>query len=95
MDLLPFVSGTLKSIPATSLFLSILLAVLWKRYLAQYKYLSGNKLGTVNYTTSRSKFICKKVEGTHHHSGKYYGEIPLNIPVAPLDKKRCDICKQE
>lgn len=62
---------------------------------AQYKYLSGNKVDAVNYTTARSKYICKeKVEATHH-SRMYYRDIPLNIPSAPLEKKKYDRHKKE
>ena len=59
---------------------------------AQYKYLSGNKLDAVNYTTARSKYICKKkIESSStHHSGLYYRDVPLNIPSAPLEKKKYD-----
>ena len=57
---------------------------------AQYKYLSGNKLDAVNYTTARSKYICKKKVEATHHSGMYYRDVPLNIPSAPLEKKKYD-----
>lgn len=62
---------------------------------AQYKYLSGNKLDAVNYTTARSKYICKKKVEATHHSGMYYRDIPLNIPSAPLEKKKYDRQKKK
>ena len=57
---------------------------------SQYKYLSGNKLDSVNYATSRSKYICKKkVEATYtHHSGKYYRDMPISIPAVSLERKK-------
>ena len=55
---------------------------------AQYKYLSGNKLDSVNYTTARAKYICNKTVTASHHSGKYYRDMPLFIPSIQLKKKQ-------
>ena len=70
---------------------------------AQFKYLSGNKLDSVNYTTARAKCMCKStVDAGHdhapiHHSGKYYKDMPLFLESDnPLQKKiyRKDINKK-
>lgn len=55
----------------------------------QYKYLSGNKLDSVNYTTARAKCMCKSaVDAGHvHHSGKYYRDMPLFLSSVQLTKK--------
>ena len=50
----------------------------------QYKYMSGNKLDAVNYATCRSKYLTKQAV---HHSGQFYRDQDLNIPIAPLEKK--------
>ena len=55
---------------------------------AQYKYLSGNKLDSVNYTTARAKYICSKTVTASHHSGKYYRDMPLFVPSIQLKKKQ-------
>lgn len=58
---------------------------------AQYKYLSGNKLDSVNYTTARAKCMCKSAVDAGaehvHHSGQYYRDMPLFIPNVQLQKK--------
>ena len=51
----------------------------------QYKYMSGSKLDAVNYATCRSKYITKQAV---HHSGQFYRDENLDIPVAPLQKKK-------
>ena len=55
---------------------------------AQYKYLSGNKLDSVNYTTARAKYICNKTVTSSHHSGKYYRDMPLFILSIQFKKKQ-------
>ncbi len=55
---------------------------------AQYKHLSGNKLDSVNYTTARAKYLCNKSVVASHHSGKYYWDMPLNVPKVQLHKKK-------
>ena len=61
---------------------------------AQYKYLSGNKLDSVNYTTARAKYMCNKAVAASHHSGKYYRDMPLFIPTMQLKKKQYGPAKQ-
>ena len=51
----------------------------------QYKYKSGSKLDAANYSTCRSKYLAKQAV---HHSGQFYREQDLTIPVAPLEKKK-------
>lgn len=51
---------------------------------AQYKYLSGNKLDSVNYTTA---YQSSKTASASHHSGVYCREMPLFIPSIQLEKK--------
>ena len=55
---------------------------------SQYKHLSGNKLDSVNYTTARAKYLCNKSVVASHHSGKYYRDMPLNVPKLQLQKKK-------
>lgn len=62
---------------------------------AQYKYLCGSKLDAVNYTTARSKYLCKKKVEATHHSGRYYRDMPLNTPDAPLKKKKYNSKSEE
>ena len=52
--------------------------------------LNGNKLDSVNYTTSTAwaKYICNKTVAASHHSGKYYRDMPLFIPSIQLKKKQ-------
>ena len=51
----------------------------------QYKYMSGSKLDAANYSTCRSKYLTKQAV---HHSGLFYRDQNLSIPVAPLEKKK-------
>ena len=37
-----------------------------------------SKLDAVNYTTARSKYLCKKKGEATHHSGRYYRDMPLD-----------------
>lgn len=50
----------------------------------QYKYMAGAKLDASNYSSCRSKYLAKQAV---HHSGKFYRDQQLSIPVAPLQKK--------
>ena len=59
-----------------------------KTLFAQYMYLCGSKLDAVTYTTARSKYLCKKKVEATHRSGKYYRDMPLNTPDAPLKRKK-------
>ena len=54
---------------------------------AQYKYLSGNKLDSINYTTARAKYTCSKTVKASRHSGKYYRDMPLFVPSIQLKKQ--------
>ena len=51
----------------------------------QYKYMSGNKLDAVNYATCRSKYLAKQ---TVHHSGKFYRDEELTVPLVTLERKK-------
>ena len=51
----------------------------------QYKHMSGSKLDAVNYATCRSKYLAKQAV---HQSGKFFRDQELNIPIAPLEKKK-------
>lgn len=51
----------------------------------QYKYMSGSKLDAVNYATCRSKYLANQAV---HHSGQFYRDQELKIPIAPLEKKK-------
>lgn len=51
----------------------------------QYKYMSGSKLDASNYHSCRSKYLVKQAV---HHSGQFYRDQKLNIPIAPLEKKK-------
>ena len=51
----------------------------------QYKYMSGSKLDAANYPTCRSKYLANQAV---HHSGQFYRDQDLTIPVAPLEKKK-------
>ena len=50
----------------------------------QYKYMPGSKLDPANYATCRSKYLAKQAV---HHSGQFYQDQELSIPIAPLEKK--------
>jgi hypothetical protein len=51
----------------------------------QYKYMSGSKLDAVNYATCRSKYLANQAV---HHSGQFYRDKELKVPMAPLEKKK-------
>ena len=51
----------------------------------QYKHMSGSKLDAANYATCRSKYLAKQAV---HHSGQFYRDQELSIPVASLKKKK-------
>ena len=51
----------------------------------QYKHISGSKLDAANYATCRSKYLAKQAV---HHSGQFYRDQELSIPVASLKKKK-------
>ena len=58
----------------------------------QYKFMSGSKLDAANYPTCRSKYLAKQAV---HHSGKFYRDQDLSIPIAPLEKKKYSSKKSE
>ena len=64
MDLLHFVNGSFKEYPSYYIVTIRITGSAVETLFAQYKYLSGNKLDAVNYTTARSKYICKKKQPT-------------------------------
>ncbi len=47
-------------------------------------YMSGSKLDASNYASCRSKYLAKQAV---HHSGQFYRDQKLSIPIAPLEKK--------
>ena len=51
----------------------------------QYKYMSGSKLDASNYSSCRSKYLAKQAV---HHSGQFYRDQQLSIPIAPLERKQ-------
>ena len=57
----------------------------------QYKYMSGSKLDVANYATCRSKYLAKQAV---HHSGQFYRDQELSIPIAPLEKKQYSSSKK-
>lgn len=57
----------------------------------QYKYMSGNKLDAVNYSTCRSKYLAKQAV---HYSGQFYRDENLSMPMAPLEKKKYQTVKK-
>ena len=52
---------------------------------SQYKYMAGSKLDASNYPSCRSKYLAKQAV---HHSGQFYRDQDLTIPLAPLEKKQ-------
>lgn len=58
----------------------------------QYKYMSGSKLDAANYATCRSKYLANQAV---HHSGQFYRDQELSIPIAPLEKKKYSSKKNE
>ena len=57
----------------------------------QYKYMSGSKLDAANYATCRSKYLAKQAI---HHSGQFYRDEQLSIPIATLERKKYGSCKK-
>lgn len=51
----------------------------------QYKYMAGSKLDAANYSSCQAKYLTKQAV---HHSGKFYRDVELNIPLAALEKKK-------
>lgn len=51
----------------------------------QYKYMAGSKLDAANYPSCRAKYLAKQAA---HHSGQFYRDQDLKIPVAPLERKK-------
>ncbi len=51
--------------------------------------MNGGKLDSVNYTTARSKYLCRQAVTSTHHSGKCYRDVPLHLPSVQLHKKKC------
>ena len=57
----------------------------------QYKYMSGSKLDAANYPTCRSKYLANQAV---HHSGQFYRDQDLTIPVAPLERKSISVVQR-
>ena len=87
MGSLPFAIGFFSEYPSYHIVPLRVSGSAVETLFAQYKYLCGSKLDAVNYTTARSKYLCKKKVEATHHSGRYYRDMPLNTPDAPLKKK--------
>ena len=53
---------------------------------SQFKYSSGGKLDSANYSTAWAACLIKQTVATHH-SGKDYRDKELSTSVIPLQKK--------
>ena len=53
----------------------------------QYKFASGGKLDSSNYTPARAACMVRNIV-THHHSGKGYKYDAMTSMAVPLEEKK-------